>query len=105
MTVTITHHRGVRCLVFGERFAALGRSRLTCSDRCRQQRSRLLRESTPAFRVGRFGLIYADHLGNFAIAAGKAAAAASLTAISTYPPSVGCRSPVSSLPMRCSQSG
>src|SRR5215469_4658314 len=49
-----------RCLVCGKRFARLRRNRLTCSDACRQARSRRLRAATPPFPEGPFDLILAD---------------------------------------------
>jgi N6-adenosine-specific RNA methylase IME4/predicted nucleic acid-binding Zn ribbon protein len=59
--VTLAPHRdAAHCLVCGQRFLRLRTSRLTCSDRCRQQRSRKLRAATPELPVGRFDLIYAD---------------------------------------------
>jgi N6-adenosine-specific RNA methylase IME4 len=49
-----------RCLVCGARFPRLRSSRLTCSDTCRQKRSRALRANTPPFPDGKFDLIYVD---------------------------------------------
>ena len=49
-----------RCLVCGARFLRLRASRLTCSDVCRQKRSRALRAATPPLPEGPFDLIYAD---------------------------------------------
>jgi len=49
-----------RCLVCGERFPRERSSRLTCSDVCRQKRSRALRASTPSLPDGKFDLIMVD---------------------------------------------
>ena len=50
----------VRCEVCGDRFAAHRRSAKTCSDVCRQRRSRHQRAVTPPFPAGPFDLISAD---------------------------------------------
>jgi N6-adenosine-specific RNA methylase IME4 len=50
----------LRCTVCGERFVAKRKSALTCSDVCRQRRSRQLRAATPELPLGPFDLIYAD---------------------------------------------
>lgn len=50
----------VVCRVCGTRFAAERRSALTCSDACRQKRSRSLRASTPELPAGPFDLFYVD---------------------------------------------
>ena len=49
-----------RCVVCGARFQRVRSSRLTCSDRCRQQRSRAVRANTPPFPEGKFDLILVD---------------------------------------------
>ena len=65
--VTITANRIARCLVCGEHFPQLCASRLTCSDACRQKRSRALRVATPPLPDGPFDLIYADPPWQFRI--------------------------------------
>ncbi len=60
--VTTSAYRDVRqtCVVCGISFPASRRSALTCSDACRQKRSRLLRATTPELPGSQFDLVYAD---------------------------------------------
>jgi N6-adenosine-specific RNA methylase IME4 len=58
--VTIARTVTRRCIVCNRRFDAMRSSRRTCSDRCRQRRSRQLRAATPAWPNGKFQLVYAD---------------------------------------------
>jgi hypothetical protein len=62
--VTLTNNRDAQvrvvCARCGKRFLAERRSALTCSDACRQARSRLLRATTPPLPAGPFDLIVAD---------------------------------------------
>jgi N6-adenosine-specific RNA methylase IME4 len=50
----------VICAGCGRRFRAQRRSAITCSDACRQARSRLLRATTPPLPEGKFDLIVID---------------------------------------------
>ena len=59
--VTIPPYRDTaRCLVCGNKLTRARSSRLTCSDACRQARSRQLRAATPPLPLGIFDLLYAD---------------------------------------------
>src|SRR5690242_923507 len=58
--VTITRNVTMRCKVCGARFAALRRSKKTCSPACRQRLSRRLRAATPPLPSGSFDLVVAD---------------------------------------------
>lgn len=50
----------LQCPVCRRSFTAERRSAVTCSDACRQQRSRRLRANTPPLPHGPYDLIYAD---------------------------------------------
>jgi N6-adenosine-specific RNA methylase IME4 len=66
-TIPLTSQKSlkVRCVVCGTRFAAKRRSALTCSGKCRTERYRTLKASTPKLPPGPFDLVYADPPWNF----------------------------------------
>lgn len=55
----------LQCPVCRRSFTAERRSAVTCSDACRQQRSRRLRANTPPLPHGPYDLIYADPCWDF----------------------------------------